>query len=117
MAKEQTSNETTITLTANSYLDTILTSMFELVKYGIKDEIQLFTMLEQMFIENFRRNHEMRELFNETKTFALKLNKLPPENRPIVEGTLKYAIARWNQLETRLRKEPGLAKQFTYKFD
>ena len=70
-----------------------------------------------MSIENFKINHEIRELCNGTKRFAVKLNRLPPENRPIVEGTLKYALARWNQLEIRLRKEPGLAQQFTDKFE
>ena len=70
-----------------------------------------------MSVENFNQNHEIRELCDGTKRFAVRLNRLPLENRPIIEGTLKYALARWKQLENRLRKEQLLEKQFTEKFE
>ena len=52
-----------------------------------------------MSVENFNQNHEIRELCDGTKRFAVRLNRLPLENRPIIEGTLKYALARWKQLK------------------
>ena len=109
----QMTNEKTITLTANSYLDTLLSSMYELKRYGVDDEQEQLTVLEKMSVENFNQNHEIRELCDGTKRFAVRLNRLPLENRPLIEGTLKYALAWWKQLENRLKKEPLLAKQFT----
>ena len=58
----QLSNEKTITLTANSYPDTILSSMFELERYGTEDEEEQVAVLEKMSIENFNQNHVIRDL-------------------------------------------------------
>ena len=62
-------------------------------------------------------NYEIRDFCDGSKRFAVHLNRLPLENRTIIEGTLKYALARWKQWENRLKKEPLLAKQFTEKFE
>ena len=43
----QMTNEKTITLTANSYLDTLLSSMYELERYGVDDEQEQVTVLEK----------------------------------------------------------------------
>lgn len=42
----QKSNDKTIILTANSYLDTILSSIFKLERYGIDDKEEQLTLLE-----------------------------------------------------------------------
>ena len=91
--------------------------MYELERYRVDDEQEQLTVLEKMSVENFNQNHEIGELRDGTKRFAVRLNQLPLENRPLIEGTLKYALARWKQLENRLKKEPLLAKQFTEKFE
>ena len=35
----------------------------------------------------------------------------------LIEGTLRYALASWNQLENRLKKKPLVARQLTEKFE
>ena len=69
-------------------------SLFELERYGLQDDDEQLTVLEQMTIDNFNQNHEIRQLCDSNNSFAVKLNRLPPGNRPIIEGTLKYALVR-----------------------
>ena len=94
----QTTNEKTITLTAKSYIDTLLCSMFEVERCGIEDKEEQLTN-GKMSADNCNQNYEIRDLRDGSKRFGVRLNRLPLESRHIIEGTLKYALARWKQLE------------------
>lgn len=61
--------------------------MFELERYEIEDEEEQLIVLERMNVENFNQNHEIRDLYDGSKRFAVRLNRLPLENRPTIEGT------------------------------
>lgn len=113
----KTSNDKIITLTTNSYVGKLYSSIFEWERYKIEDEEEQLTVIAKLSVENSNRNHMIRKNCDGTKSFVMRLNRLPLQNRPILERTLKYALARRNQIENRLRKELLLARYFKEKFE
>lgn len=115
---EKEGGENTVVLTPNSYLDTLLSNFFDIENYGLQgDNNEDLTVLEKLSVPNFNNNHEIRDMCDGTKLFFVKLNRLPIEHTPTVNGNLSKTYARWAQLERRFMKTPKVAEQFKNKFD
>ena len=92
-------------MSANSHLDTLICTIFELQLYGSQDETEQWSNARNKWIESFNSCNEIRELCDGTKRFAVRVNKVSQENRSIIKGALYYALIQRNQLANRSRKE------------
>lgn len=63
----------TINLTANSYLDTPLSNLFEFERYGVVDVGNNLSVLEKMSIDNVIVDYQIHDLCNGTKCFHLRI--------------------------------------------
>ena len=71
--------------------------------------------LDKRSLDSFASTHIIHDLCDGTRRFAVTLNRLPLTHTPVVDGNLRIALARWKQLEARLRKDTKLRREFKEK--